>query len=77
MHQKGRRLCGRFIGAPERMKTMWRVYRRTRKVEDYVEVYRRTRKDEDYINYKQHLMQLRLKLDNLKEAMGKNYVHVA
>ena len=36
--------------------TMWRVYKRTRK-------------DEDYANYKGHLMQLKLKLDNLKESM--------
>ena len=28
------KLCGGFIGLPESMKTMWRVYRPTRKYED-------------------------------------------
>ena len=43
------KLCGGFIGVPERMKTMQIT--------------------------KRHLMQLQLKLDNLKEAMNKN-LHV-
>ena len=34
-----------------------------------------TRKDEDTHIIKRHLMQLRMKLDNLKEAMSKN-LHV-
>ena len=41
------KLCGGFIGVPERMNTMQIT--------------------------KRHLMQLRLKLDNLKEAMSKNW----
>ena len=45
------------------------LYRQT-----MLRVYRHTRTDEDYTNYstKRHLMQLYMKLDNLKEAMSKN-----